>query len=239
MYPVSLCDALEITTSSETRMSLSGFPITGPIEDNLVYRAYCLLKKRFQLPLVRIHLHKAVPAQSGLGGGSSDAAFMLNMLNDLFELKLVKEELQDLSLEMGSDCPFFITNRPANSSGRGEILEETDLNINDYFICIVKPDVYISTSEAYRNIPINPCTRKIADITKMPVEKWKNYLTNDFEDFAFKRYPVIKDIKESLYKEGAIYASMSGSGSAVYGIFSSNPGLKSNYKDMFYYEGIL
>ena len=221
-FPVHLRDALEVIGKEKFEFSTSGSPVEGETEKNLCIKAYRLLKKDFpNLPAVQMHLHKSIPMGAGLGGGSADGAFTLKLLNKKFELNLSEKQLINYSLQVGSDCPFFILNKPCFATGRGEILEQTGLDLSEFKILIVHPAIHISTAWAFANIkPLKPF-RSIKQIIQQPVSTWKDELMNDFEKPVFEKYPEIKNIKDKLYNEGAIYASMSGSGSAVYGIFNN------------------
>ncbi len=222
-YPVKLADALEFVEANETSLSISGIHIEGAPESNLVLKAYQLLKSDFNLPPLHFHLHKVIPFGAGLGGGSSDAAFTLKMLNDWFELGLSTEKLEAYASQIGADCPFFIQNKPTFATGIGNIFRSVDLDLSDYKIIILKPDLSVSTPEAYKNvIPRNPKFR-LNEIVKTPVENWKNLIVNDFETSLFPQYPQISKLKRLLYDLGANFASMSGSGSAVFGIFQDLP----------------
>lgn len=223
-YPLALKDIVEvIAAKNHTQFSVSGLTVDGRQEDNLCLKAYTILKKDFpQLPPVQMHVHKIIPVGAGLGGGSADGAFTLKLLNKKFKLGLTTEQLINYSLQLGSDCPFFIINQPCYATGRGEMLEEIELNLSAYKFLIVVPGVHINTKQAFSqpgltNKPVNK--EKLKEIILQPVETWKNKLTNDFEAVIFPQHPEIRIIKEKLYKAGALYASMSGSGSAVYGIF--------------------
>jgi 4-diphosphocytidyl-2-C-methyl-D-erythritol kinase len=227
-YPVQLCDALEIivTASDEFEMTLSGIPIQGEIKKNLCAKAYFLLKDEFHLPDIKLHLHKAIPHGAGLGGGSADAAFTIKLLNNYFKLSLSDTEMMKFASKIGSDCAFFIQNKAVIAAGRGDKFEAVDISLNNYYIYIIKPEVYISTIEAYQNVKARNTAIDIKHIIQQPIETWKYTLINDFEDYIFKNHPVIEAIKASLYANGAIYAAMSGSGSAVFGIFEKIPILK-------------
>lgn len=226
-YPVPLTDALEIIpmppheTSSSFPFTLSGAEVKGRPTSNLCVLAYKMLKKDYpQLPKIKMHLHKTIPSGAGLGGGSSDAAFTLVMLNNMFELGISREKLMGYAKELGSDCPFFIINRPCYAGGRGEELQPVELNLSDYSIIIVNPGIHIDTGLAFLNVtPAIPEKSVKEVITALPVERWKDELQNDFEKVIFPRHNEIVDIKDELYRSGAVYASMSGSGSTVYGIF--------------------
>lgn len=235
-YPVPIKDALEIIHTSEPGplsqhviFSQSGIPVDGEAQSNLCVKAWELLKKDFpDLPAIQLHLHKAIPMGAGLGGGSADGALTLLLLNEKFSLKLSREALLAYSLQLGSDCPFFIINQPCIASGRGEILEELPtLSLAGYRLVIVNPGIHINTGWAFTQLTISPVdtesagniTDQLKAIIAQPVTDWKHVLINDFEKHVFEQYPAIADIKTLLYEKGALYASMSGSGSTVYGIF--------------------
>ena len=222
-YPVKLSDILEIVPSERFEFTSSGIEIGGSVENNLVVKAYRLIERDFGIPPVKIHLHKIIPFGAGLGGGSSDAAFTLKMLKKQFNLDLSKSKLKKYAASLGADCSFFIDNNPAFASGIGDDLEQISLDLSDYNIVLVKPKFSVSTAEAYRNINPQKSTFDLKEIIGLPVEKWKNTVKNDFEESVFPLYPEIKKLKEKLYELGAEYASMSGSGSAVYGIFRHLP----------------
>lgn len=232
-YPVPLTDILEIVTNKEPRkshripFSSSGLPIETD-SGNLCVRAYKLLKKKFpDIPRVRMHLHKVIPLGAGLGGGSSDAAFSLKLLNEKFDLGISKQQLLKYALELGSDCPFFIINKPCIASGRGEQMKEINLDLSAYKLVIVNPRIHINTGHAFMQITPAIPDRSIEEIITQPIKRWKDDLKNDFEKPIFKQFPAIVDIKDQLYIAGAEFASMSGSGSSVFGIFSKqiNPKL--------------
>lgn len=222
-YPLPLYDALEINRNSSTNnvsFTSSGNIIDTTSENNICYKAYQLLKKDFPtLPPVAIHLHKNIPAGAGLGGGSSDGAFTLNLLNKKFNLGISREKLFDYALQLGSDCPFFILNKPCIAKGRGEILKEISLDISAYKIVIINPGIHISTAKAFQNISPSQNDTVVENIIFKPVTEWKNLLVNDFERTVFNECPEIGKIKDTLYNQGALYASMSGSGSTVYALF--------------------
>lgn len=222
-YPVRLSDALEFTEAEETKLTVSGIHIDGAPENNFILKAYHLLKADFNLPPVHFHLHKVIPFGAGLGGGSSDAAFTFKMLNDYYNLGLSYQQLETYASTIGADCPFFVQNKPTFATGIGNKFHNIELNLFDYEIVILKPDVAVSTPEAYKNvIPRNPKYR-LTEIIKTPVEGWKNLIVNDFEKSIFQEYPQIAELKKLLYDLGASFASMSGSGSAVFGIFRHSP----------------
>ena len=222
-YPIKLADALEFVEAEESKLSISGIEIDGLPENNLILRACNLLKADFYLPPLQFHLHKVVPFGAGLGGGSSDAAFTLKMLNEYYNLGLSLQQLESYASQIGADCPFFIQNKPTFATGIGNKFHDIELDLSVYEIIILKPNISVSTPEAYKNvIPRNPKFR-LPQIIKTPVEDWKNLIVNDFEKSVFANYPQIAELKQLLYDFGAYYASMSGSGSAVFGIFRHLP----------------
>lgn len=224
MIPVPWCDILEImpTNGNETTVAVSGIRIDSLWENNLCYKAWRLMDDKYGIPPVSIHLHKVIPAGAGLGGGSSDGSFTLKMLNAMFKLNLDNETLLSLAVQLGMDCSFFIENIPSLSTGRGEVLKPVSINLDGY-IMIVKPPVHVSTAAAF--LGTKPLYREnsIDEITTHPVQDWKYELHNDFEKTVFDLYPEIQDIRNLMYRHGAIYSSMSGSGSAVYGLFTKKP----------------
>lgn len=225
-YPLKFTDVLEVVSGSQNGSSVeftaTGLRVDGNAEDNLCIKAWALLKKDFpQLPVVKIHLHKAIPMGAGLGGGSSDAAFMLKLLNDKFKLNISTDQLINYALQVGSDCPFFIYNTPCFATGRGEILEELALDLSPYSIVLVNPRIHINTGWAFSQIRPAPPKKSIREIIQQPVTNWRAELKNDFEEVVFTAHPEVREIKEALYQQGAIYAAMSGSGSTVFGIFNS------------------
>lgn len=245
-YPIPLCDALEITPMhpefpSETPCDLmvTGTEISGDTQSNLVVKAYNLLAKDFALPHLHIHLHKRIPLQAGLGGGSSDAANMICLLNRKFELNLDVSQMRDYAAKLGADCPFFITNEISYATGIGEVLspiKSDNENLNGYYVVIVKPDVAVSTAEAYAQIlPMKPM-KNVRQIVKQPIDTWKDHLHNDFEMPVFAKNPTLKKIKDDLYRLGARYAQMTGSGSALFGIFGRKPvGVEEAFPNDFVY----
>lgn len=222
-YPVALEDALEIRTLTEAEKKITlhqyGMEIAGNPEDNLVAKAYSLLDKEFHLPPVEIHLYKHIPSGAGLGGGSSDAAFMLKLLNNHFHLELSEDQLEIYAATLGADCAFFIKNKTTYAEGIGNIFSPIELSLKGYQIMIVKPDVFVSTREAFANIHPHHPEYPVKEVIRRPVAEWKDTLINDFEASVFPQHPVIGEIKQELYNQGAVYASMSGSGSSVFGLF--------------------
>ena len=225
-YPINLQDALEVTrrenNDKEYTLHISGSPLEGEPEDNLVVKAYKLLKKDYPglLP-VDIHMYKHIPACAGLGGGSSDAACMIKLLNDKFSLGLSTERMEEYAVKLGADCAFFIRNKPVFATGIGNLFEPVELSLKGYHIILIKPDIFVSTRDAFAEIkPVRPAV-SLKEIVRQPMETWKNSMKNDFEDSVFKKFPEIAAIKDELYDLGAVYAAMSGSGSSVYGIFKA------------------
>jgi 4-diphosphocytidyl-2-C-methyl-D-erythritol kinase len=240
-YPVPFKDALEIipSTNTDIEFTATGLAVDGNAADNLCVKAYHLLKQDFpEVPSVKIHLHKAIPLGAGLGGGSADAAFMLKLLNEKFHLNLSTDQLINYALQLGSDCPFFIINKPCFATGRGEVLEETTLELSAYKIVLINPRIHVSTGWAFSNITPALPIKSIKEIIQQPIYTWKDELKNDFETAVFTAHPAIKAIKETLYAQGAIYAAMSGSGSTVFGIFEPNTGPVS-LKDSNYFIKII
>ncbi len=227
-FPVGWCDALEFTLSDEVKFSSSGILISGDPESNLVMKAYRLLQNDFGLPSLKIHLHKEIPFGAGLGGGSSDGAFMLSILNKWFELNLSEVELEQYAAKLGSDCPFFIGNKPVFASGKGEIMEPLQIALNGMFILLVKPPIEVSTAKAYQLVVPEKPAISLKELIKLPVQEWKDKVVNQFESSVFQQYPEIAEVKQSLYDLGAVYASMSGSGSCVFGLFQELPELWKN-----------
>ena len=225
-YPINLQDALEVTrrenNDKEYTLHISGSPLEGEPEDNLVVKAYKLLKKDYPglLP-VDIHMYKHIPAGAGLGGGSSDASCMIKLLNDKFSLGLSTERMEEYAVKLGADCAFFIRNKPVFATGIGNLFEPVELSLKGYHIILIKPDIFVSTRDAFAEIkPVRPAV-SLKEIVKQPMETWKHSMKNDFEDSVFKKFPEIAAIKDELYDLGAVYAAMSGSGSSVYGIFKA------------------
>ncbi len=240
-YPIPLRDALEMIHSPDGkfRFSTSGIPVPGKPEENLLVKAWLMLQNEFGLPEVHIHLHKIIPMGAGLGGGSSDAAYAIRLINQLFNLGLSNEKMMDHASQLGMDCPFFIKNTPAYARERGDKMEEVKLNLSGKILVIVKPAFHISTAEAYVGIvPAKP-DFILKDVIAKPVGQWSDFLKNDFEKIVFGKYPEAETIKGDLYKKGAEYASMSGSGSAVFGVFESEVDLKDLFPGDFYWGGWL
>lgn len=222
-YPVQLADALEIVESEKTEFTSSGIEIDGNPENNLVLKAYQLLQSDYDIPPLKLHLHKVIPFGAGLGGGSADAAFTLKMLNDFLKLNISANRLEKYAAKIGADCPFFINNKPTFAHGIGDQFETVNLDLSELKIVIVKPNCMVSTPEAYRNITLAQPNFNLREIENIPIEEWRNIIQNDFEGSVFPQYPEIETLKNKLYDLGAIYASMSGSGSSVFAIFRHLP----------------
>ena len=238
-YPVQRTDILEVIPSDKFSFTQSGLKVDSQEEDNLCVKAFRLFQREFGIGEVKIHLHKIVPMGAGLGGGSSDAAFTLRLLNQVFDLKLSVEELKRLASTLGSDCSFFMEDQPMIGTDRGEVLAPAAISLKGYHLALVKPDIHVSTAEAYSGIEPKQPENSIQEILKFPVPEWKERLTNDFEKSIFKKYPAIKDVKENLYSLGAIYSSMSGSGASVFGVFERPIVLKKEFTSMDYWSGEL
>lgn len=223
--PIGIKDALEVVQDNsilDFSFSNSGLKIDAPSDKNLVVKAYKILKNDFDLPPVKIHLHKVIPFGAGLGGGSADASFMFKLLNTMFELNLSNKILKNYARQIGADCAFFIENKPSFAVGIGDILEEISLDLQNHKIVVIKPKINLTTEKIYNYITPNENVSDLRNHLKEPITEWKNYFFNDFENVIFNRHLEIKEIKQNLYKKGAIYAAMSGSGSSVFGIFNSD-----------------
>ena len=222
-FPVAVKDALEVITFPTSSFETSGLPVDGKPEDNICMKAFHLLKADFRLlPEIKTWLHKAIPMGAGLGGGSADGAFMLMLLNKKYQLNLTPQQLVNYSIQLGSDCPFFITNEPVFATGRGELMEKIAVDLSGYQILIVNPNIHISTKEAFSKLIPGTPFKSVREIIQQPLVTWKNDLVNDFEKAVFPMYPAIKKLKDDLYNAGAVYASMTGSGSTVFGIYPKN-----------------
>jgi 4-diphosphocytidyl-2-C-methyl-D-erythritol kinase len=241
-YPIGLNDMLEVEpsdTCTDYSFSSSGIELGGDPEDNLIVRAYRLLRSEYQFQAIDISLIKQIPFGAGLGGGSSDAAFMLKALNELFELKITTRKLEKFAAMLGADCPVFIKNKPVFATGIGNVFTPIKLSLKGYFLLLVKPDIHIPTPEAYSLVVPEKPRFSLVELIQQPLNEWKDTIKNDFETSVFVQYPAIKTIKESMYESGAVYASMSGSGSSVYGIFETVPEKTDAFNDCFVAGGIL
>ena len=236
-YPVGWTDALEILPSSTMDFTATGLPIPG--DGNLCLRAYRLLQGDWNLPPVRMHLHKVIPIGAGLGGGSADGAFALKALNQLFSLGLTPAQLEAYARQLGSDCAFFIRNQPVYCTGRGDQFEEIMVNLAGRFVVLVNPGIHVSTAEAYAGVrPRLPAT-DLKKVLQAPLDAWRETVQNDFEAQLAVKYPIIAQVKETLYHSGAVYASMTGSGSPVYGIFEQAMDLQATLPGYAIWQGAL
>jgi 4-diphosphocytidyl-2-C-methyl-D-erythritol kinase len=241
-YPIELKEGLEITSASKSdelntqnkfRLFTYGDKITGLAENNLVVKALNLVTQEKEMPAIDIHLLKRIPSGAGLGGGSSDAAFMLKLLNESFELGYSIDDLMIKASKIGADCPFFLHNKPLLATGVGDQFEAVDVNLKGYYLMLIKPDLSVNTKEAYSMIVPKQPEHSLKDIIQRPFAEWNELMINDFETPIFKKYPEICNIKNQLLEMGALYASMSGSGSSLYGIFKNKPDSKGMFKNYF------
>lgn len=230
-YPVQIKDALEIITADVFSFESSGLDIPGRAEDNLCVKGYELLKKDYDLPPVKIHLHKHIPIGAGLGGGSADAGFFIRLLNQHFDLSLTDEQMMAYARQLGADCAFFIQNKPVFAFEKGDEFEPIKLDLSAYKIVVVMPPVHISTAEAYGGVKAASVKESLLELIRYPVSEWKKHIKNDFEITIFKNHPSIRGVKAALYEAGALYASMSGSGASVFGIFDKTPDLSGLEKE--------
>ena len=221
-YPIPLVDAVEIIPAPKTELFLYGNPIDCPPEKNLVVKAYRLMAKEFHLPNAAIHLYKHIPDGAGLGGGSADASFALKMLNEMGKLGMPDEQLAAMASQLGADCAFFVYNRPMYATGIGDKFAPVEVNLSGYWLLLVKPPVSVPTGEAYSRVKPAPSAEPIPQVLQRPVRQWREVLKNDFEPSVFACHPQLAQIKQQMYDAGALYASMSGSGSSLYGIFESD-----------------
>ena len=259
-YPIMFCDMLEIVQTKGKRQKAKGeslfsdvenikveffsdgIKIDGSIEDNLVYKAYQLLDNDFDLSPIKCFLYKKIPMGAGLGGGSSDAAFAIKLLNDVFDLKLSIEQMKNYASQLGSDCAFFIENKPAYVLGRGNELENFEIDLSKYYLVLLYPNIHSSTSIAYKNVLKRgefDEKNSLENLLSQPIKKWKNCVENDFERSVFETISSLPNIKQQLYDCGALYASMSGSGSAMFGIFETKPKLTDELKKLLVFEGVM
>ncbi|MDR2680257.1 MAG: 4-(cytidine 5'-diphospho)-2-C-methyl-D-erythritol kinase [Tannerella sp.] len=237
-YPVPLTDALEAVRADGSSFTQTGLKLDTEAGDNLVMKAYALMSRKYDIPPLEIYLKKAIPPEAGLGGGSADAAFALKLINDLCNLGIPDHKLEKTAATLGADCPFFIRNKPVRATGKGNIFKPAGISLKNYVIYIVKPPVAVSTKEAYSMITPQKPAFTLDKLSSLPVPEWKNVLVNDFEHSIFEKYPVIGEIKDTLYSLGAEYASMSGSGSAVFGLFKKAVVLP-DFPNCFIWKGAL
>lgn len=239
--PVPLTDALEVhemdaafPSEVDCDLKVTNIAVEGDEQRNLVVRAYNMLKAEFpQMPRVHAHLRKDIPTQAGMGGGSSDCAAMLLLLNRMFSLGLTQQQLIDRAAQLGADCPIFILNRPAYAEGIGEKLTPIELSLKDYYLAIVRPNIPVPTKEAFSRIKPHMPAKNCLDIVRQPIDTWRHELVNDFEESVFALHPEIGAVKQRLYDLGAVYAAMSGSGSALFGIFKKEPALEGEFQGMY------
>lgn len=230
-YPVPIKDVLEVeAVSSNTKaaidcqLSISNIPIEGDVQKNLVVRAYQLLKEDFPtLPQVKVHLEKNIPTQAGMGGGSSDCAYMIRVLNEQFALRLSDQQMMQYAARLGADCAFFVLSKPCYAEGIGELLQPIGLDLSGWYIGVVRPDIPVPTKEAFSRIRPHYPEKNCREVVMQPVETWRRELVNDFEESVFALHPELAAVKGRLYDMGATYAAMSGSGSALFGLFRDAP----------------
>lgn len=241
-YPIPLRDELEVEQADLDELLIEGIPVAGNTEDNLVMRVVRKLREEgHPIPPLRIRLRKNIPSGAGLGGGSSDAAYMMTMLNDMFRLGLSTEEMERSVSRLGADCAFFVKSRPVLAHGIGDQFTPISLDLSSWYILLVKPDDFISTREAYQGVHPQQPQHKLAESILCPVEKWPELVENDFESSVFPLHPIVADIKQRLYDGGALYAAMSGSGSSVFGLFRERPSetFVDSFAPHFTFVGIL
>lgn len=238
MYPIGLCDVLSInineSKSGVLNFTTSGIKIDGNINDNLIVKAYELINEKYTLPALDINLRKLIPFGAGLGGGSADCAFTITGINELCQLHMNIAEMEEIAAKLGSDCSFFIQNKPSIAKGRGEILDIINLDLDKYFIVIIIPPIPISTKLAYSKVVPQMQSVKLENSILNEMTEWKNSIKNDFEVSVFIEFPEIKSIKDELYALGADYAALSGSGSAVFGIYREKPDLRNIFPNNYF-----
>ncbi len=238
LYPVKINDALEIIEADKLSFEATGIEIPGFANENLCLRAYDLLKKDYDIPPVKIHLFKNIPIGAGLGGGSADAAFFIKTLNEKFELNLSTYQMQNYCRNLGTDCAFFIENKPVYAFAKGDEFEDIALDLSSYYLVLVMPPVHVSTGEAYRGVVPKQAEISLKDLIKLPVKEWQRNIKNDFEPHILKAHPSIRGVKKALLEAGAIFSLMSGSGASVYGIFENKPDLKNLKMENLVFEDI-
>lgn len=222
MYPIPLCDELEIGEADELSFKIEGIRLEDDGKENLVVRAYRMMAEQYKIKPVKIRLMKNIPSGAGLGGGSADAAFMLKALNELYSLGISNDSLKKMAARLGADCAFFIENKPMMCMGIGDLMTPVNLNLKGRQLLVIKPDIHISTAEAYRGCKPKQWATPLSDIIQQPMETWKTLMKNDFEQQAFAIHKELKMLKDRILDSGAEYAAMSGSGSSMYGIFKKN-----------------
>lgn len=244
-YPINFCDVLEIienktANSPEFQFTTTGLKVEGELEDNIIFKAYQLIKQQFAIPPIKVHLHKQIPMGAGLGGGSSDAAYMIQLLNAKFELGLSVPQMETYAAQLGSDCAFFIKNEPAYLLGKGHELEPFTLSLKGIYFVLLNTQVHSSTALAYQHVTlrneVDP-NKSLKNLLLEPIEQWKNTIPNDFEPSVFNQYPQLAQYKTQLYSAGAVYASMSGSGASIFGLFKQKPQLGEELRSLVCYGG--
>ena len=230
LYPVELCDILEIKPHEQIRLFLYGLPIAGNLQDNLCLKAWEMLRADFAIPPIQFHLYKRIPCGAGLGGGSSDGAYSLKLLNAHYSLGLSDEQIHSYATRLGSDCPSFVPKRPSIATGKGEHIDPYPIDLSHVRILICKPPLFISTAQAYALASPKQPKHPLQQTLSLPLSLWKENLVNDFESALFPVFPILQKYKETLYASGAVYASLSGSGSALYGLYDSEQAYKEGCK---------
>jgi len=238
-FPIPWSDILEITPATSFKFSSSGLPIFGEIQDNLCYKAFIALSENFKIPNVQIHLHKIIPMGAGLGGGSSDAAFTLMGLRDLFELPLTNQDLLPYAQKLGSDCAFFLYNQAQFGTGKGDVLVPIPTSLSGLYAIVLYPNFGISTQKAYAGIQPNPAPGFLPDLITSPISTWKNTIKNDFEKNLFVEFPLLAEIKQDMYDLGAVYAAMSGSGSTIFGLFKNEVSPIDKWTNFAKWDGLI
>lgn len=239
-YPIPCEDVLEYQDAATYQLEMSGIALDGNNDNNLVSKAYRLLAQNHpQVRGCQLYLHKNIPCGAGLGGGSADAAFALKLINECQELNIPMEKLEEYASFLGADCKFFIRNQAAYAEEKGDVLSEINLSLKGYYLVLVKPNIHVSTADAYAGVKPHPSKIALKELIQQPIETWKDNIVNDFEQSIFAKFPEIEKIKLSLYEHGALYASMSGSGSSVFGIFSQEVHLQTLFADHYYWADFL
>ena len=218
-YPIKLYDVVELVDADETTCLTKGMEIPGQSHDNICLKAFKQLQIDFNLPQQQIVLLKNIPIGAGLGGGSADAAFLIKLVNDKFNLSLTINQMEDYARRLGADCAFFIKNEPTYAFGKGDEFEELNVSLANYFLVLVRPPVHVSTALAYADVKVKSPVTSLKKLVHLPLYDWRANIFNDFEHSVFSKYPEIEEIKAQLYAAGATFALMSGSGSSVFGIF--------------------
>lgn len=238
-YPVPLSDTLQVTPSERDALQLEGVPVDGPAEENLVMRVVRRLRQHYPIPPLHVVLRKHIPVGAGLGGGSSDAAHMLKLLNAQLQLGMSDQQMRDFISPLGADCAFFIPNKPLFAEGIGNEFSPVDLRLDGWHIVLVKPEVAVSTREAYAGVTPRRPDVSLRQRIALPVEQWRSQISNDFEAGIFALHPIIRDVRDALYRLGATYAAMSGSGSCVYALFRQQPVLGDTFDGHFVFSSTL